>query len=184
MRRPLRWRRVSRNRSRRSRLRCLLMRTPEQRLSAPGSGFGQLVLTLALGVGSRRWRWPLDARLTALVARLWLSPLALALGPGRSGSVRTAESPRRFLPGAENGLCPTSPMYTLPDRMGRPGTFSVGLIYGPSGCGKSSLVKAGLLPRLSEDVIPVYVEATASPARRLTRSAASSAAGSRAGKDQ
>ncbi len=40
-------------------------------------------------------------------------------------------------------------------------TFSVGLIYGPSGCGKSSLVKAGLLPRLSEDVITVYVEATA-----------------------
>lgn len=39
-------------------------------------------------------------------------------------------------------------------------TFSVGLIYGPSGCGKSSLVKAGLLPRLSTDVIPVYVEAT------------------------
>ena len=28
-------------------------------------------------------------------------------------------------------------------------TFGVGLIYGPSGCGKSSLVKAGLLPRLS-----------------------------------
>ncbi|MGH7223860.1 MAG: serine/threonine-protein kinase, partial [Gemmataceae bacterium] len=41
-------------------------------------------------------------------------------------------------------------------------TFSVGLIYGPSGCGKSSLVKAGLLPRLSDDVIAVYVEATAS----------------------
>jgi len=39
-------------------------------------------------------------------------------------------------------------------------TFSVGLIYGPSGCGKSSLVKAGLLPRLSEDIIPVYIEAT------------------------
>ena len=39
-------------------------------------------------------------------------------------------------------------------------TFPVGLIYGPSGCGKSSLVKAGLLPRLSEQVIPVYVEAT------------------------
>jgi serine/threonine protein kinase/formylglycine-generating enzyme required for sulfatase activity len=39
-------------------------------------------------------------------------------------------------------------------------TFKVGLIYGPSGCGKSSLVKAGLLPRLSEDVIAVYVEAT------------------------
>jgi serine/threonine protein kinase/formylglycine-generating enzyme required for sulfatase activity len=39
-------------------------------------------------------------------------------------------------------------------------TFSVGLIYGPSGCGKSSLVKAGLLPLLSDDVIPVYVEST------------------------
>jgi serine/threonine protein kinase len=40
-------------------------------------------------------------------------------------------------------------------------TFSVGLIYGPSGCGKSSLVKAGLLPRLANHVLPVYVEATA-----------------------
>ena len=39
-------------------------------------------------------------------------------------------------------------------------TFTVGLIYGPSGCGKSSLVKAGLLPRLSEEVIRVYIEAT------------------------
>src|SRR4029077_661928 len=44
---------------------------------------------------------------------------------------------------------------TDPDR-----TFSVGLIYGPSGCGKSSLVKAGLLPRLSKDVCAVFVEAT------------------------
>lgn len=40
-------------------------------------------------------------------------------------------------------------------------TFPVGLIYGPSGCGKSSLVRAGLLPRLSAAVLPVYVEATA-----------------------
>lgn len=39
-------------------------------------------------------------------------------------------------------------------------TFSVGLVYGPSGCGKSSLVKAGLLPRLSDDVMAVYLEAT------------------------
>jgi eukaryotic-like serine/threonine-protein kinase len=39
-------------------------------------------------------------------------------------------------------------------------TFTVGLIYGPSGCGKSSLVKAGLLPRLSDHIIPVYIEAT------------------------
>src|SRR5207247_975289 len=39
-------------------------------------------------------------------------------------------------------------------------TFRVGLLYGPSGCGKSSLVKAGLLPRLAEHVLPVYLEAT------------------------
>jgi|JI9StandDraft_1071089.scaffolds.fasta_scaffold00188_22 serine/threonine protein kinase/tetratricopeptide (TPR) repeat protein len=39
-------------------------------------------------------------------------------------------------------------------------TFKVGLIYGPSGCGKSSLMKAGLLPRLSPKIIPIYVEAT------------------------
>ncbi len=39
-------------------------------------------------------------------------------------------------------------------------TFQVGLIYGPSGCGKSSLIKAGLLPRIADHVIPVYVEAT------------------------
>ncbi len=40
-------------------------------------------------------------------------------------------------------------------------TFKVGLLYGPSGCGKSSLVKAGLLPRLSKQVLTVYVESTA-----------------------
>jgi hypothetical protein len=40
-------------------------------------------------------------------------------------------------------------------------TFAVGLIYGPSGCGKSSLVKAGLIPRLADQVVRVYVEATA-----------------------
>jgi formylglycine-generating enzyme required for sulfatase activity len=39
-------------------------------------------------------------------------------------------------------------------------TFQVGVVYGPSGCGKSSLVKAGLLPRLTSHVLPVYVEAT------------------------
>jgi len=40
-------------------------------------------------------------------------------------------------------------------------TFKVGLVYGPSGCGKSSLMKAGLLPRLSSKIIPIYIEATA-----------------------
>lgn len=39
--------------------------------------------------------------------------------------------------------------------------FAVGVIYGPSGCGKSSFVKAGLLPKLSSDVVTLYLEATA-----------------------
>ena len=39
-------------------------------------------------------------------------------------------------------------------------TFTVGLLYGPSGCGKSSLVKAGLIPNLSSEVIAICVEAT------------------------
>ena len=38
--------------------------------------------------------------------------------------------------------------------------FSVGLIFGPSGCGKSSFVRAGLIPRLDKNVIPIYVECT------------------------
>ncbi len=37
----------------------------------------------------------------------------------------------------------------------------VGVLYGPSGCGKSSLVRAGIMPRLSGRVNSVYVEATA-----------------------
>ena len=45
-------------------------------------------------------------------------------------------------------------------------TFQVGLMYGPSGCGKSSLVRAGLIPRLSPDVLVVLVEATADETER------------------
>ncbi len=64
------------------------------------------------------------------------------------------------------------------EEMDEANTFSVGLIYGPSGSGKSSLVKAGLLPRLNEEVIVVYIEASAEETevrllnvlrRRLTR---------------
>ena len=47
----------------------------------------------------------------------------------------------------------------IEDREGDPAS-GVGLVYGPSGCGKSSLVKAGLLPRLENSVVSVFVEAT------------------------
>jgi serine/threonine protein kinase/formylglycine-generating enzyme required for sulfatase activity len=50
---------------------------------------------------------------------------------------------------------------TLIEKTDPENTFSVGLLYGPSGCGKSSLVKAALLPCLSKNVTPIYVEATA-----------------------
>ncbi len=36
----------------------------------------------------------------------------------------------------------------------------IGVVYGRSGCGKSSLVRAGILPRLSRNVIPVYADCT------------------------
>ncbi len=39
-------------------------------------------------------------------------------------------------------------------------TFASGVLYGPSGCGKSSLVKAGLIPRLAEHIVPIYIEAS------------------------
>ena len=61
-------------------------------------------------------------------------------------------------------------------------TFPVGLIYGQSGCGKSSFVKAGLLPRLSEKIATVLVEATASDTEtRLNNGLRGICAGSRDG---
>jgi len=38
--------------------------------------------------------------------------------------------------------------------------LDIGVLFGPSGSGKSSLVKAGLLPRLSRDFLPLVIEAT------------------------
>ena len=35
------------------------------------------------------------------------------------------------------------------------------LIYGPSGCGKTSFVKAGLLPRLGDQIVSICIECTA-----------------------
>ena len=45
-------------------------------------------------------------------------------------------------------------------------SFRVGLMYGPSGCGKSSLMKAGVLPRLTGNIVTCYVEAAASGTER------------------
>ncbi len=39
-------------------------------------------------------------------------------------------------------------------------TFNVGLLYGPSGCGKSSLINAGVLPRVSSDIVAIHLDST------------------------
>ena len=81
----------------------------------------------------------------------------------RSFDAHDADFFLELLPGARdrNGL-PDSLRFwkTRIEETDPDNSFSVGLIYGPSGCGKSSLVKAGLLPRLSPDVIAIYLEAT------------------------
>lgn len=81
----------------------------------------------------------------------------------RSFDTHDADFFLELLPGARdrNGL-PESIRFwkTRIESTDPDGSFSAGLIYGPSGCGKSSLVKAGLMPRLSPDVIAVYLEAT------------------------
>ena len=52
--------------------------------------------------------------------------------------------------------------------------FNVGVVHGPSGCGKTSMIRAGLLPRLSMDLIPIYVEASSMNSERAILDAISS----------
>ena len=69
----------------------------------------------------------------------------------------------RLLPGPywENGLPESIHFWkTRIEETDADKTFRVGLIYGPSGCGKSSLVKAGLVPHLADQVTSVYIEST------------------------
>ncbi len=80
----------------------------------------------------------------------------------------------RLLPGARdrNGLPESVRLWkNLIEELDPDQTCAVGLLYGPSGSGKSSLVRAGLLPRLSDHVQSIYVEATAdeTESRLLTR---------------
>lgn len=82
----------------------------------------------------------------------------------RSFDAHDADFFRELLPGPrDRNWLPDSIRFwkTQIEETDSDNTFSVGLIYGPSGCGKSSLMKAGLLPCLSKDVIAVYIEATA-----------------------
>jgi serine/threonine protein kinase len=53
------------------------------------------------------------------------------------------------------------------EEQGSLGPMSVGVLYGPSGSGKTSLIKAGLLPRLSSRIEVLYVDHYA-PAREAS----------------
>ncbi len=89
-------------------------------------------------------------------------PLRIVPKGLRSFDVHDAEFFLELLPGPRDrdGLPDSIRFWKIRvEETDRDHTFSVGLIYGPSGCGKSSLVKAGLLPRFSDHVIAVYVEA-------------------------
>ncbi|MCA9036654.1 MAG: protein kinase, partial [Planctomycetaceae bacterium] len=136
-------------------LRCWLYSTvPGDTVSNPGADRGNL--TTRSQSGSRNWneqREPSSHRVQTAVR-----PKGL-----KSFDANDAEFFLQLLPGPtdRNGL-PDSIRFwkTRVEETQTNGTFSVGLIYGPSGCGKSSLVKAGLIPRLSNHVRVVYFEAT------------------------
>jgi serine/threonine protein kinase/formylglycine-generating enzyme required for sulfatase activity len=81
----------------------------------------------------------------------------------RSFDVHDADFFLQLLPGARDRFgFPDSVRFwrTKIEAVGGEEVFDVGLIYGPSGCGKSSFIKSGLLPHLSESVVPVYIEST------------------------
>jgi serine/threonine protein kinase/formylglycine-generating enzyme required for sulfatase activity len=100
---------------------------------------------------------------SALPSRSEIRPLKVLPRGLRSFETADADFFLELLPGPRDrdGL-PESLRFwkTSIERMDPDQTFRVGLLYGPSGCGKSSLVKAGLLPRLANHVLPIYVEAT------------------------
>ena len=99
-----------------------------------------------------------------------IRPFQAQSGSGRSGSPSIKVVPKGLrsfdehdadfflylLPGPRrtNGLPDSIHFWkTRIEEMDPDKTFRVGYIFGPSGCGKSSLVKAGLLPRLSKPII-------------------------------
>ncbi|MCR9200954.1 MAG: bifunctional serine/threonine-protein kinase/formylglycine-generating enzyme family protein [Planctomycetaceae bacterium] len=100
-----------------------------------------------------------------------LCPLPTVVPRGlRSFDSADAEFFLDLLPGARDrqGI-PDSLRFWLTRIVGDGPRFAVGLVYGPSGCGKSSFVKAGLLPRVHQQMVCRYVEATADETEQRLR---------------
>ncbi|HEV7224451.1 MAG TPA: serine/threonine-protein kinase, partial [Pirellulales bacterium] len=101
-----------------------------------------------------------DGPRTAVLER----PLRVVPKGLRSFDAADAEFFLELLPGPRTSAgLPSSLNFWRARLSGTSGTdpIDAGVIYGPSGCGKSSLVKAGLLPILGDDCLPLVVEATA-----------------------
>ena len=93
-----------------------------------------------------------------------VEPLALGTKGLRAFDAEDADLFLELLPGQRDreGLPESIRFWKLRIEQTDPlRTFSVGVLTGSSGCGKSSLVKAGLLPRISDQVITIYLEASA-----------------------
>jgi hypothetical protein len=90
-----------------------------------------------------------------------VEPLALGAKGLRAFDAEDADLFLELLPGQRDreGLPESIRFWKLRIEQTDPlRTFSVGVLTGSSGCGKSSLVKAGLLPRISDQVITIYLE--------------------------
>jgi formylglycine-generating enzyme required for sulfatase activity len=75
-----------------------------------------------------------------------------------------------LLPGARDDRGLPEGISYWKDRIEAPdseGSFRLGILYGPSGCGKTSLIRAGLVPNLVDDIHVVYVEASSDQTERL-----------------
>jgi serine/threonine protein kinase len=122
---------------------------------------------------SQARREPLVAPITPTAPLCETPPLKIVPKGLRSFDAQDADFFLELLPGPRDrdGL-PDSIRFwkTRIEETDADKTFAVGLLYGPSGCGKSSLVKAGLLPRLSSGVSVLHVEATTEETETRLRS--------------
>ena len=145
-------------------LTCLAKRMSERYSSAADLAADLRTAQSELALGSQSAHDGSIARNAVIAGANLVSPISRVIPKGlRSFDVQDAAFFLRLLPEPRdsNGL-PESIRFwqTRINETDEDATFSIGLIYGPSGCGKSSFVKAGLLPRLAEHVIPVVIEST------------------------